>query len=374
MRQLFLLAIILAVGVGAPAAAAAQSAPSLDFDPAEITFHKDIEPILQRSCQNCHREDSVAPMSLLTYADARPWARSMKRRTAMGRRAGVMPPWYVEQNIGIQEYKYDPSLSVTEVAMMAAWADAGAPRGNVADALPPLDFGDGGWTIGEPDLVTKLPEVIVGGEQPDWWGEIETTNVGNSTDRYVEALEFREVNDVLDTEDSRETVGGRFVFHHMIWSTQVIGDDGLQDETRSEDTTTGWPVDEVGRNADTFDPQAGRLLAANSSVVSNSVHLHSSGRDTKSHLEIAWKFHPEGYEPVLKPARRSLGDGLNIDIKPEEADQQLHAYTVLQQHQKLTTFEPHLRTGAADVPGGDLGQPHRDADLRRLRPQLGADL
>ena len=147
MRQLFLLAIILAVGVGAPAAAAAQSAPSLDFDPAEITFHKDIEPILQRSCQNCHREDSVAPMSLLTYADARPWARSMKRRTAMGRRAGVMPPWYVEQNIGIQEYKYDPSLSVKEVAMMAAWADAGAPRGNVADALPPLDFGDGGWTI-----------------------------------------------------------------------------------------------------------------------------------------------------------------------------------------------------------------------------------
>ena len=92
---------------------------------------------------------------------------SMKRRTAMGRRAGVMPPWYVEQNIGIQEYKFDPSLSDKEVAMMGAWADAGAPRGNVADAPPPRDFGDGGWTIGEPDLITTLPELIIGGEQPE---------------------------------------------------------------------------------------------------------------------------------------------------------------------------------------------------------------
>jgi len=116
----------------------------------------------------------------------------------------------------------------------------------------------------------------------------------------------------------------------------------VQDEARNADTTTGWPVHEVGRNADTFDPRAGRLLSANSSVVSDSLHLHSNGRDTKAHLEIAWKFHPEGYKPELEPARRSLGDGLNIDIKPEEAGQQLHAYTVLQEHQKITTFEPHL--------------------------------
>ena len=342
VRQFTTFAIAIAVGVGTPAAASAQSAPEAGFDLGEITFHRDIEPILQRSCQNCHREESVAPMSLLTYEQARPWARAMKRRTAMGPRAGVMPPWYVERNIGIQDYKYDPSLSDKEVAMVAAWADAGAPRGNPADAPPPRDFGTGGWTIGDPDLVTVLPEVIVGGEQADWWGEIETTPVGNSEDRYVEALEFREVNNVLDTEDSRETVGGRFVFHHMIWSTRVVGGDSDQDEAQTRGTATSWPVHEVGRNADTFDPKAGRLLAANSSVVSNSVHLHSNGKDTKSHLEIAWKFHPKGYEPTLRRAGRGLGDGLNIDIRPESADQELHAYTVLQQHQKLTTFEPHL--------------------------------
>src|SRR4030081_2296228 len=72
----------------------------------EVTFTKDIAPILQRSCQDCHRPDSVAPMSLLTYEDARPWARSMKARTAKHE----MPPWFIEKNIGIQQFKDDISL------------------------------------------------------------------------------------------------------------------------------------------------------------------------------------------------------------------------------------------------------------------------
>src|SRR6185437_11374965 len=76
-----------------------------------VTFTKDIAPILQRSCQNCHRPDGVAPMSLITYTDVRPWARAIKQRTGIGPHAGVMPPWYVEKNIGIQRYKDDPSLS-----------------------------------------------------------------------------------------------------------------------------------------------------------------------------------------------------------------------------------------------------------------------
>ena len=79
--------------------------------PLEVTFARDIAPILQRSCQNCHRPDGVAPMSLVTYEDARPYARAMQRRTSLGPHRGVMPPWYVEKNIGIQKYKNDPSLS-----------------------------------------------------------------------------------------------------------------------------------------------------------------------------------------------------------------------------------------------------------------------
>src|SRR6476660_197063 len=75
------------------------------------TFAKDIAPILQRSCQNCHRPDGVAPMSLVTYEEVRPYARAIKQRTSIGPHRGVMPPWYIEKNVGIQNYKNDPSLS-----------------------------------------------------------------------------------------------------------------------------------------------------------------------------------------------------------------------------------------------------------------------
>src|SRR5262249_47202965 len=76
-----------------------------------VTFTRDIAPILQRSCQQCHTADGGAPMSLVTYEEVRPWARAIKQRTSLGPHAGVMPPWFVEKNIGIQHYKNDPSLS-----------------------------------------------------------------------------------------------------------------------------------------------------------------------------------------------------------------------------------------------------------------------
>src|SRR5205809_7563178 len=99
---------------------------------ATVTFARDIAPILQRSCQNCHRPDGVAPMSLVTYEEVRPFARSIRQRTSLGPHRGVMPPWYVEKNIGIQKYKNDPSLSDAEVAMIGRWVDSGAPLGNPA--------------------------------------------------------------------------------------------------------------------------------------------------------------------------------------------------------------------------------------------------
>jgi mono/diheme cytochrome c family protein len=329
------------IGLAAPVAASAQTADVA----GEVTFTKDIAPILQRSCQNCHRPDGVAPMSLVTYEEVRPWARSIKTRTGIGPRAGVMPPWYVEKNIGIQHYKSDPSLSDEEIAKIARWADSGAPQGNAADMPSPKVWNDSTkWTIGEPDLIVRTKDVLVKANAPDWWGEIESVPTGLTEDRYVAAIEIKEVNDV-DTRagSGRHTVGGRYVFHHMIWSTRVLDRVGERDQVVNDDeASTGWPVHEVGRNADIFDPRAARILRAGSHVVSNSVHLHSNGRDTKAHLEIGFKFHPKGYQPMYKRANVSLGNGVDIDIKPMEANQQLHAYAVLQEHIKIITFEPHL--------------------------------
>jgi hypothetical protein len=318
--------------------------------PSEVTFTKHIAPILQRSCQNCHRPDGVAPMSLITYEETRPWARAIKNRTGLGPRAGVMPPWYIEKNIGIQHYKDDVSLSEVEVATVAKWADTGATRGRPEDMPPALAFDStGGWRIGKPDLVVSTDELLVKSDQPDWWGEIKSIPIGLTEDRYVSAVEIREVNDVPNSGTGRATVGGRYVFHHMIWSTRVLSEVPEDAELTaalvlgSNDAITPWPVHEVGRNPDVFDERAGRLLKAGSSIVSDSVHLHSNGRDTKAKLEIGFKFHPAGYKPTFRRSlSRQLGNGSDIDIKPMEAGQQLHAYTVLQDHTKLTSFEPHL--------------------------------
>ena len=105
-------------GLAASVAVGAQSAAS----PGDVTFTKDIAPILQRHCQTCHRPDSLAAMSLLTYDEVRPYARSIKARTALRTQRGAMPPWFIEKDIGIQQYKDDPSLSEEELAAIAKWA------------------------------------------------------------------------------------------------------------------------------------------------------------------------------------------------------------------------------------------------------------
>src|SRR6478735_10082665 len=139
VRKYFAIAL-LATASAFGTALTAQQAPAPAAAQPEVTFTKDIAPILQRSCQNCHRPGQVAPMSLLTYEDARPWARSMKQRTGLRDKAGVMPPWYIEKNIGIQHYKNDPSLSDEEVAKIAKWADSGVPRGDPGDMPAPKVF------------------------------------------------------------------------------------------------------------------------------------------------------------------------------------------------------------------------------------------
>ena len=151
---------------------------------AQVTFAKDVAPILQRSCENCHRPGGGAPMSLVSYSDVRPWARSIKNRTM----AGEMPPWFIDKNIGIQHFKDDPSLSREEIATIAAWVDNGAKRGNPADMPAPREWSDAGWSFGEPDLIVSSPVGTVEAEAADWFGEWDPpTPTGLTADRYIKA-------------------------------------------------------------------------------------------------------------------------------------------------------------------------------------------
>ncbi len=294
---------------------------------SKVTFAKDIAPILQRSCQGCHRPNSVAPMSLITYEDVRPWARSIKLRTGVRNRMGVMPPWFIEKNVGIQQYKDDISLSEKEIATMAEWADHGAPLGNPADLPPPSVFAAAdNWTFGEPDLIVDTPAITMAAHAPDWWGALAPTPTGLKEDRYVSAVQIMEVS------NAKGGTGGKFIFHHAIHS--MIGADG-----RSPGPI-GSPH-EVGRNAEYFEPQAGRLMKAGSLLVFPSVHMHANSQDTTAHLRVGYKFHPKGYEPKRRVGGLTFGNG-EIDLRPMEAGQQVHLYTTLRDHTMLTTFEPHM--------------------------------
>jgi len=305
-----------------------------------VTFSRDIAPILQRSCQNCHRPNSLAPMSLLTYEEARPYAAAIKRRTSIRSKQGTMPPWYIEKGIGIQHYKNDVSLSDEEVAKIAWWADNGAPQGNPVDMPTPLKFASGdGWTIGTPDLVVATPSVSVKAVQPDWWGPAGFADTGLTEDRYVSAIEIKEVNDQQGKASASNTVGGLFIFHHALMAVEAPG------AAAGTAAFGGWPVHEVGRNADVFNPDSGKLLRAGSRVGFGNVHMHANGKDTTGHLEIAFKFHPKDYKPKFVERLMPIGTG-DIDIRPMESGQKVEAFMTLTQPTKVTVFEPHMHAAA----------------------------
>src|SRR5713226_3925058 len=142
LARLVTLGVVL--GIAAPVLAA-------DTPAKPVTFSKDVAPILQAKCQECHQPNSIAPMSLITYQDARPWARSMKERVA----ARQMPPWHLDKTVGVQKFKID---------MIVAWVDGGALQGDPKDLPAPKPItADNGWKaerdgFGAPDLVVKSSE------------------------------------------------------------------------------------------------------------------------------------------------------------------------------------------------------------------------
>jgi hypothetical protein len=115
---------------------------------APPTFNKNVLPILQKNCQGCHRTGEIAPMSLISYQDVRPWAKAIKAAVATKK----MPPWFAE----LGHFANDPTLSEADVKTLSAWADNGAPEGNPEDAPPPIQFHDG-WNI-KPDMIVEMPK------------------------------------------------------------------------------------------------------------------------------------------------------------------------------------------------------------------------
>ena len=150
---------------------------------ADVTFSRDVAPILNQHCVHCHRPSEIAPMSLATYREARPWARSIQRVVS----SRAMPPWFAEPSVG--EWANDPSLSEEEIGTLVAWVDGGALPGDPKLMPEPPEFTED-WQLCEPDYVIELPPVTVPADGPDLFlNQYVTLDLPER--RWIRAVEFR---------------------------------------------------------------------------------------------------------------------------------------------------------------------------------------
>ena len=304
--------------------AAATSAHAADVVP---TFSKDVAPIFYRSCVNCHRPGQIAPMSLLTFDTARPWARAIKDRVV--RRE--MPPWHIDQTVGITEYKDDPSLSNEEIRTVVRWVDGGAPQGNAADMPPPVQFkDDNAWSLGTPDVVVTSVKHQVPASGSDWWGDyiVETTL---TEDRWLRAVE------------AKPGVGNKQVTHHLVG--YLMQDDDASVSLAGRDGGAGgeqFLVEyAVGKNADIFPEGTGRLVKAGAKIRFN-MHYHPIGEAKSDASQIALYFYPKGYTPKYYYQSSHTGDNDDMDLPAGVDNIRTEGYSRLNQNARVTAFQPHL--------------------------------
>ncbi len=238
--------------------------------PDEVTFSRDVAPILQQNCQECHRPSGIGPMSLLTYQEARPFAPLIQRM--VGTR--TMPPWHIDRTVGIQEFKNDLSLSIEEIETIVAWVDAGAPEGDPADLPPEVDWPDGAsWLLEDelgraPDFVFRSPGFDVEDSGLDQWFEPDVILGGIDEPRWIMATE------------SRPSLHSREVTHHGNTSISRFGGPGT-------------PFD--------LYPDGSGLLVEPGQTVTFNLHYFPRGHGVEdAYAEVGLWFYPKDYEPKYK--------------------------------------------------------------------------
>ena len=308
---------MLVLGVGGLASAEAAGTP---------TFAKDIAPILYENCVACHRPNHLAPMSLITYADARPWARAVKTKVL----AREMPPWGADSSV--RAYKNDASLTQTEIDTIAAWVDGGAPEGNAVD-LPEVPQFAEGWSIGEPALIFTMLEpfaVPADGTVPYSYVTVPT----NLTDDiWISAHEFRP--------------GDRRVIHHVIPS--VLEDDGKpatgevklrrdRTRTRARGASVGGYV--PNRLGTVYADGVATRLPAGADIEAQ-MHYTTIGEPVsdRSSWGVVLTREPDS---TLRRARGGQVANLTFAIEPGNADFAVTASRTIEEETYLANMMPHM--------------------------------
>jgi hypothetical protein len=300
-----------------------------------VTFARDVAPIMQRKCQTCHQPGSIAPMSLLTYKDAREYSLEIKERVV----AREMPPWHIDRTVGIQEFKNDRSLTDAEIKTISDWVDAGAPEGDKSETPPPVKFPDpNDWQLaekfGKPDLVIKSTPYTLAAQTMDKWYR-PTVETGLTEPRWVRAIEVKPAR-----AESRK------VTHHALayLVQEEQGVTGLAESAHDHQSNAGlfmeWAVGKVGQ---IFGDDAGKLMLPGSKIRWE-VHYHAIGEEMKDNMvELGVYLYPKGYTPKHRTVLRmfDVTRGSQLDIPPNSKTITQNMY-VLQAPARIENFQPHM--------------------------------
>jgi len=284
---------------------------------AAPTFTKDVAPILMDNCVKCHRPGQTGPMSLRTYKEVRPWAKSIKKNVA----DRSMPPWHASESVGT--FANERTLTQAQINTIVEWVDGGTPRGAKKD-MPDLPvFSDGEWKLGEPDMIIELPEVTIGADGPDIFKDL-PGKVNLKEDRWVTAVEF--------------LPGNSRVVHHVI-AFQIRGFD--------PDPIGGWMgAWAAGTEPMVFPEGTARLMKKGHSIVAD-MHYHPYGEEATDVTRIGLHF-ADKPEDIKKELTNLWVMNTGFEIPAGDSNHEVRADFTFQQDGEIRSFAPHMHYRGKD--------------------------
>lgn len=295
-----------------------------------LTYSRDVAPILQRACTQCHNPEGIGPMPLMNYEQVKPFAALIKDRTSKR----IMPPWHMDTNVGIQKFKNDNYLTDQEIALLASWVDQGAVEGDPSQLPDPIDIASGAeWQLkeilGPPDLIIKsAPFDVIANGQDQWWSP-EVKFEGMVGERWLQAAEFKPSYPL-----------GKKVVHH---GHAVLMPEG-------ERRQVALARYGVGKSWEMYPEGTGMRVPANGTIAWD-LHYYPVGAEGEDDVvEVGLWFYPETAVPELETAGEVMFrvDGLNgmargQDILiPPHGYQVLSGTHVLQSPAVIHSYRPHM--------------------------------
>ncbi|HXG65627.1 MAG TPA: cytochrome c [Blastocatellia bacterium] len=288
---------------------------------AALTFSKDVAPIFYKNCIACHRAGEIAPMSLVTYKEVRPWAKAIREKVF----TREMPPWHADPQYG--KWANDRRMSQKEIDTIVAWIDQGSKEGDPKDLPPTPQFAEG-WQIGKPDIIFQMPvefTVPAEGSVPYQYFTVPTNF---TEDRYIQAMEAR--------------AGNLSVVHHIVIYVREPG----QKRSRKLDLGEGL-LGALSPGQTPFKAQPGmaKLIKAGSQLVFQ-MHYSPNGKEQKDRSYVGLIF---AKQPVQKVITTTAAFDMNFVIPPGASNHEVKASYEFEQDSRIVSLSPHMHLRGKDI-------------------------